>query len=218
MNTFTRIRPNVTTLCAGGGIIVVSLIWFFAYFGLAIPITDEYILLFTAEIPQRISSIILLLAMGILAFGIRGEPGIVGRSVIGKIALLVFGLGTDAVVPALVGVLARNLSQNTLTIEGYFELNFAYGLIIIASGVVAAIVVVRANILHGFARWALVPVVVCYGFAMGLSWIPELEAVYVAAGTELLRPASLIVLGFTYLLQGQSAAIHHRLQIINEKW
>jgi hypothetical protein len=216
MNTSTLNRPHLTTLWGGGGIVIAALLSLLATFRVAVPLAHDYSFQFRGAIPQLLSSIVLAVAIGILALGIRAEAGIVRRSVVGKIALIVFGL-RDVVI-ALVGMLSRNLSQNALAIESYFDL--AFEVIVVVAGVVAAVVIVRADVLDGFARWVLVPVAVWNAIIIGVMLIPVIEVAYyfVAWPTEIVRPALFIALGAAYLLEGQSAAIRHRLQIINENW
>lgn len=214
MNVPTPVRPRLTTLWGGAGIVVASLLSLLAFFRFSFPLTHDYFLVFSAPIPAAVSAVILLVAIGILAFGIPGESGIVGHSVVGKVALLVFGIRDP--VRLLVSSLSKGRSIDAIVAVGRFE--FAFEFVVLAAIVVAAVVVVRADVLHGFARWALVPVAVCDVIIMGLSFIPVLALVPVANGVGLLRLVSLVALGIGYLLEGRSAAIRHRLQIINERW
>jgi hypothetical protein len=226
MNTSTLTRPHLptphlttphfTTLWGGSGLVVAGVLSLLAIFNVAVPLARDYYFPFSSTIPQLLASIILLVSVGILALGIRGESGIAGRSVVGKTALLVFGLGH--LVFYLVGLLSKNLSQNALTIESYFDL--AFEIIVLVAGVIAAVVVLRAGVLHGFARWVLVPVAVWNAIIFGVMSTPLIQVAYVLVvwQADIVPPVLLIVLGLSYLLQGQSAAIRHRLHIINENW
>jgi hypothetical protein len=213
MNTPALTRPHLTTLWGGGGILVVALLSWLAALNVAVPLTADYFLPFGSRIPSMVSDTILLGAVAILALGIRGESGIVGRSVVGKIALLVFGLGGWAF--QVLGLLPIGQGQDFVAVGA--SLTIALTVAVAA----AAVVVVRARVLSGFARWALVPVAVCNAVAAGLSYIPGQDltyVIYIGGWIRILLPLSLTVLGFSYLLYGQSAAIRRRLHVLNQAW
>jgi hypothetical protein len=206
---------HLTTLWGGGGIIVAALLTVLAAFHVGVPLTDSDSLVFSSTIPQLTSSVVLLVAFGVLAFGVRGESGIAARSIVGKSSLLVFAAGN--VVFQLIALLTNDLSFDALVAVGSVE--FVLSVIFVGAGVVAALVIMRAGVLHGFARWALLIVVVWQAIVMVLWSIPVVEfGLFLVPWVSFVEPALLLALGIGYLLQGQSAAIQRRVRIINEHW
>lgn len=207
---------HLTTIVGGAGVLLASLILLLASLGAVIPISDAYIFPFRSQVPSTVSAIIFLVALAVLAFGIRGEQGIVGGSIVGKVAMLVFGIG--GVVTRIIGLLSDNTTLTGAIAVGY--LLTAISAIVLIASIVAAIVIARAGVLHGFARWALLVLVAWDLLMTALFSAPLIQVAYVLAvwHVDVIRPLLLIAVGVAYLLHGQTAAIRHRLHIINEKW
>lgn len=209
-------QPRRTTLVGGAGVAVAAVPWLLADLGVTAPVTAETSIVFSAFIPRLISAALLAVALIILAVGVRGESGIAGRSVVGKVALIVFG--SSSLLFILTGVFTQDLTEDGASFLR--STSIIPPVIIVVAVVVAAVAVVRADLLHGFARWALVVVATGWAILAVLFSIPSAEFVYalVVARADVLHPLLLILLGLTYALQGQSAAIRRRAQIINENW
>ncbi len=209
MGTSALGPPRTTTVFAGVGISVAALLWL---------LTDPVFgfLFLTGPIPRIGSAIILLAAMATLAFGTCGESSIVGSSIVGTVALLVFG--------------ARNLVFELLVMIPFTGdalpvvrgVSSGLSVLFVVALAVAAASVVRASVLHGFARWILLGVVTCYAIITTLSLIPQAgEVGYVLLAVWqvwLAVPASLLILGITYVFQGQSVAVLRWLRTVHDKW
>ncbi len=216
METSTPARPRITTLWGGLGIAISGAITLLASFHLVVPVLVGYGLSLSGVVPQLISSAVLLAAAAILAFGIRGESGIVGGSVVGKVALVVFG--ADHLLIDLRSLLPVDLTTDAIIVQT--SASVAMDALGIAAVVIAAICVARADVLHGVARWVLVVVAAVDVVMTGVQYAPFIAIAYAFAvvNAYLVPVVLLIVLGVTYAVQGRSTAIRHRLQIINEKW
>ncbi len=204
------LRPaRITTVVGGGAITVAALIWLLA--------SPSFGFLFRGNpIPLAVTAVFLLAAMGVLAFGIRGETSIVGSSIVGKVALVIFGARN------LVYVLLDKLPFNVAVLPVMTYMSSAFTLFVVVALAVAAALVVRAGVLHGFARWVLLVVAICYTIVTSLTFVPLVEVGYVLSGFDLgwwlIVPESLLVLGITYVFHGQSATVRHWMRTIYEKW
>lgn len=226
MNDQQPKTPHLTTIWGGIGIVIYGLVGAFASFGVMVRISDGYSFPFYSVAPALISAAIFAVAMGILAFGIRGEPGIVGGAMPAKVALLVFGC-SDLVMRCANEIITKTLigpngpTENAfaaLAVVGWVA--FSVQVLVLVAAVLAARAIVRAGVLTGFARWVLVVVVAWNAVFIAISLIPSLGLGYALASVQAssITPILILVLGFTYLLHGQSAAIRHRLHVINEHW
>lgn len=215
MTVSTRNMPYRTTLWGGGGLVLSGLIALLASLHFVLSLTPSRSLFFASTVPLMVSDVVMLLATVILAFGVRGEPGIAGTSIVGKVALLVFGAGY-----LLFGLYDLLPISQTPGVAAAVFGGEALELVVIAAAVVAAVVVARVGVLHGVARWMLLAVGLWDAIWGGMVFIPSIELALNLAiwQTDVLMPVALIVLGVTYALQGRSAAIRQRLQTINEHW
>ncbi len=214
MTVSTRNMPYRTTLWGGGGLVLSGLIALLASLHFVLSLTPSRSLFFASTVPLMVSDVVMLLATVILAFGVRGESGIAGASIIGKVALLVFG--ASYLLFSLYGLLP---SSRTPGVAASVFVGDALELVVIAAAVVAGVVVVRAKELHGVARWMLLAVALWDAIWGGMIFIPSIGLALILAvwQADILMPVALIVLGVTYAVQGRSAAIRRRLQIINER-
>ncbi|RFA17983.1 hypothetical protein [Subtercola boreus] len=172
------------------------------------------VLLFINPALELVSAMVFAVAFGVLAFGVPGESGITGASRIGPGALFVFGV--SPLVVELSQALPTGFEQPQATIEGYASL--AVTAVGIAAGVVAAIAVVRARALRGYARWALFPAVVARGAATALALVPLQEAVVASTGAGGVGALVTVAAGVAYALHGRGRDIQNLLRVLNEKW
>lgn len=162
-------------------------------------------------------------ACGILAFGMPGETGIVGPSLIGRTALFVFGahrlvldlaslldpvpvLATDSTGPDLPAAL----------FGGYVSLGVS--LLGAAAGVVAGVCVLRAGVLLGPARWLLLPAAVVQALVFALLLVPVQEVVLLVLPVNGLGFLLLVATGVAYALHGRAPALRRRLRQLDAWW
>lgn len=226
MSEFELKKPHFTTIWGGLGIIIYGLVAGFASFGVMVPISDGYSFPFYSIAPALVSSAIFAVAFGILVFGIRGESSIVGTSALAKAALIVYGC-SDVLLRVVNELVTKNLvGPNGPTDDAFAALalvgwvTFSFEVIVLIAAAFAARAIVRVHILTGVARWMLLVVVAWNAVFMIIMVIPSLGVGYAFASLQAgsVAPILLLVLGFSYLLHGHSAAIRQRLHVINEHW
>lgn len=173
---------------------------------------------------QPVSWMIFAVALGILAFGMSGESGIVGDSVVGRVALFVFGIhelvltlaSTLTPLPADPREASPPLGSPAAIVGGWaFQSVSIVGLVAAA---VAAIVIVRAGILGAPARWALLPVPVVGAVGMSLLFVPAQEVALVGAQFSEATFPLLALVGVAYAVHGRWPAFRRWLAVVNEKW
>ncbi|MGX5681706.1 hypothetical protein [Schumannella luteola] len=149
--TAASTRPAWSTF-GGGGILLAATLLFVAtileYVYWVVAEADSPGLLVAVVVTLGASILLYAAAVFPLAFGSRGSNGIVGRSVLGKVALLAFGLGF-AVAETLYLIATYGIGAD----PGWGAMVFF--VVQFVGIVVAAIVIARASIATGFARWSL---------------------------------------------------------------
>lgn len=142
-------------LFGGGGLLVGGLIWLLGE-----------ILKYASQMTvgswlEAVGVVVVGVALFFVAFGQTGSNGAVGKSVLGKAALVVFGIGW--LLLGIVWVLA--VAGAPIGIAGTLV---TIGAVLLAvGGVVASIIVLQAGVARGAARWIL--------------FLPALWGLYVAA-------------------------------------
>ena len=151
--------PSTTTL-AGAAIVLSAGLTSLTQFGSFLPRDLGRLLLTTAEPAILLSAVLLMFATGVLAFGWRGERGLVGSSVVGKVALLTFG--ALPLLSAIVSWWWWNVLPPTADDLWTLLINTSAPMTVLtlAAGIVSGLAIVRARVVHGFARWALLVVAV----------------------------------------------------------
>ncbi|HEX4444426.1 MAG TPA: hypothetical protein VHZ81_12690 [Galbitalea sp.] len=121
-----------------------------------------------------LSTSTLVVAFVILAAGFRNERGIAGMSVLGKTSLIVFavaGLAQSVTNAALIPPLST-LGASRWFGEAVGDALWFMSLLSLAALIVASIVVARAGVLRGPARWALVAVAIAIVGELAIDEIP----------------------------------------------
>ncbi|MDF2442855.1 MAG: hypothetical protein JWR01_1058 [Subtercola sp.] len=173
---------------------------------------------------QLVSWMVFAVALGILAFGVPGESGIVGDSGVGRVALFVFGIHelvlgiAGAVTPMSTDPAAAVAAAGTPAAIFGGWVFLSVGILGLVAAVVAAVAIVRAGILHGPARWALLPVPVAWAVGLALLFVPVQEVALVGVRFSTAVFPLLALVGAAYALHGRWPAIRARLRILNEKW
>ena len=209
--------PNRTTSFGGLGLTLVAVIQLVAVIATWFPSADESFSLLRSAPSQIIVDLLLLASCVILAFGYRGDEGIVGPSVPRRIGFLLLGLASP--IQILLSYLASTL--NTGGSSWAIWVGTALGLLPMAGTTIAAVAVIRAGVLGGFARWVLLGVaaaeVVEFAFA-AVQIASQGDYIAVAFYLAAVPPLLLLSAGVSFTLEGRSASIRQRLHTIHDTW
>jgi len=137
-----------------------------------------------------------------LAFGSRGSDGIVGRSVVGKAALVAFGFLWLAM--QLVYLLAHYF---TAADSDFAAVNVATTVLMVLTYlavIVAGVSIIRARIATGFARWSLLVLMVVAGVCGAIA--NAVDSVEVLTVAYSLSCVAQLLVGVSYLAQRRPAA------------
>lgn len=159
-------------------------------------------------LPELASGVLLVIAFAILALGVGREPGIAGRSIVGKVALILFPV---AYLTEFLGMwsLPPATSKDTSTLLPM--LIWSSSLLSLAALIAASIVVYRAGIILGLARGGLIALALTTAAILTLSEIPNpaLDDIaswaYQVPQLVQLATGSLYILGGTARLRQRSA-------------
>ena len=164
-------------LFGGGGVLVGALLW-----------TLEAVLALasvTALSPWLgvIGQVLIAIGFALVAFGETGSNGAVGKSTLGKVALVGYAL---AFLLLAVNAFA-SLGTAVVTIAA---------ILLIVGGLVGAYVIFQKGVAKGIARWFLfVPAVVGALWAIG-TWVPSIAAL---TWLDLVLAITLLITGALYL-------------------
>jgi hypothetical protein len=205
--TAQLIAPRGTTTRWGGvGLAAAGVLLLAVGIAIGVPLSDAVLVALNGASVAVIAQLVQLAAAIVLAVGVHGEGGVVGRSGIGRTALIVFG--AQGVAYRLLGVVQGGAADGVPLV---LVLSTAWQLAVIAAVVLAAIAVLRARVLHGPARWALVLVAAVHVVFVALQYVPSgsvVTALEVLGG--LVQPALLIVTGVVYAVSGTSTRAEGR--------
>lgn len=218
MATRTRsLWPQRTTFWAGVCFVVAALLGVLVFTQFAIAITRTFSLFIPNPIAIVLAAAVRAAGFVIAAVGLRGEVGVAANSRLGKSALIVFGLG-DLVwaVESLFPFGTADGPPSPVLIVG----NTALAVAVPIAALVAAVIVYRAAVLGGVARWILLPIAAVDLVMLALGFGPsrDLSVALNLLPLEFLQPALLAALGAAYLIHGRGEAVKHRAQVINENW
>ncbi len=169
--------------------------------------------------PGLLSAMVLVVAFTILALGVRKESGIAGASVVGKISLIVFsvsGLALSWIAFVPMPVLSEGdyigttrPSQDPLALLDVAT--WSIPVVGLAALIVASVVVFRAGVIHGVARWGLIVLAVTTALTLGLSHVPDRGAGEIWLWGTSALPLIQMLIGVAYLVHGRTAALRDRL-------
>ena len=209
--------PNRTTSFGGLGLALVALIPLVALIANWFPSASESFSLLRSAPSQIIVDLLLLASCVILAFGYRGDEGIVGSSVPGRFGFLLLGLASP--IQILLSYLASTL--NTGGASWAIWVGTALGLLPMAGTTIAAVAVIRAGVLGGFARWVLLGVAAAEVVEFAFAAVQIASQDYNIAGAFYFSAVPLVLLlsaGVSLTLNGRSASIRQRLHTIHDTW
>lgn len=210
--------PQRTTLTAGVLLLVSALLLLIVRSRAALPVTGTITIPLGGPVVAFAEAAVHGAAFLVAALGIAGEVGIAGGSRLGRTALVVWGV-RDLVL-AVLGSVATGSGPGASVLV---VLGTALSVLFPAAAVVAAVVVVRAEVLSGLARWVLVPVAVLACASGSLSFLPApvvlgVATALVAVPIELLDPVLTALVGIAFLLWSRMEAVKHRARTAYEAW
>ncbi len=208
---------NRTTSFGGLGLALVAVIQLVPVIATCFPSASESFSLLRSAPSQIIVDLLLLVSCVILAFGYRGEEGIVGPSVTGRVGFLLLGLASP--IQILFSYLASTLNAGGSPWSVWT--GTVLGLLPILATTIAAVAVIRAGVLVGFARWILLGVAAAEVAEFAFVAVQIASQDYNIAVAFYFAAVPLVLLlsaGVSFTLQGRSASIRQRLHTIHATW
>lgn len=210
--------PQWTTVVVGVLLLISGLLQAVVSTRMALPVTDSFIVPLAGGPVSFLAAITRAGAFLIAATGMRGELGLVAGSKPGRAALIIWGL-RDLVFLLVVALPASGASPDVLVAV-------VPQLVVAVAGLVAAVSVVRARVLAGWARWVLVPLAVfeaLLALVLDLPVLPTAFAETVALAlttwpTQFVEPVLMLAAAGALLSWGRLEAVKHRARIIHDAW
>lgn len=209
--------PNRTTLLGGVGLALVALIPLAALIATWLPNAGGLFSVLRSAPGQIVVDLVLLASCIVLSFGYGSEQGIVGPSVLGRVGFLLLGLASVIQYLFSFLMIALNFGGSPAAIW----VGTALELLPTAATTMAAVAVIRAHVLAGFARWILLGVAAAEVVQFALSAVQYASQGYYIAVLSYLAALPLLLLlsaGVSFALDGRSVRIGRRLQTIHAKW
>ena len=208
---------RLTLSWGGSGIVLATLVPLVAETVGRFPVPYDFSWLnqFGNPFITQLSAAVLAVAITILAVGIGKESGIVGASIIGKLSLILFaiaGLAQSVIAPATLAPLGTSPNVLALLAVG-FESSWVLGL---AALIVASIVVLRAGVIRGVARWGLIVLAIATAVTTAVGLVPTVGAGEIASWGYHVELLLQLAIGVLYLQHGRTAELKHRLQVVHE--
>lgn len=196
--------PALTLTWGGGALAFASLFPLLSNVGYLLPSVDLSWVYANHPVVGALSAIALIAGCIVLAAGLRGEPGIAGASIVGRVALIVFGL-SHTLSTGYFAWRAPGSDADAALLVLWSVLIWGSTLLALAALGVAAIVVLRAGVIRGAARWALPALAVLTVVALLASMIPSLAFIPVWMGALIASEVAQLATGVLFVVEGQRA-------------
>ncbi len=168
-----RSASRLTLLVGGAALILATVIPLVGRIVLVWPqpLSSSWLYFWWQPIPERAPAALFVIAFAVLALGVGRERGIAGGSAVGKVALILYPVAYSALFLTESTPLTTETSRATLTLVSV--LIWSSSLLWLAALIVASIVVYRAGVVLGMARWGLIVLAVATAAMLTLSHIPN---------------------------------------------
>ena len=198
-------RTSTVTLTWGGtGLAVAAVFPLLLNAAFLVPSIDVSWMYTNQPVVGGLSAVALIAACIVLAIGLHGETGIAGKSVVGKLALIVFGV-THTVSTGYFSWPAPSAGAGPAVLVVWSSLIWGIDVLSLIALAVAAFAVVRAGVLSGPARWALLAFAVTMVVALLVSTLPVIVLIPVWMGALIVSQALQLATGVLYIVEGQRA-------------
>lgn len=196
--------PTLTLTFGGAGLAFAALFPLLSNAAFLIPAVDVSWVYANHPVVGGLSALALVAACIVLAVGLRGETGIVGRSVAGKLALIVFGL-THTLSTGYFSWPAPGVGASPAVLAVWSSLIWGLDVLSLVALAVAAFAVFRAGVLRGLARWALPAFALAMVVAVVVSTLPVVVLIPVWMGALIAAQLLQLATGVLYIVEGQRA-------------
>ncbi|MCI0158936.1 hypothetical protein KNO15_19715 [Leifsonia shinshuensis] len=204
--------PALTLTWGGVGLAFAAVFPLLSNAAFVLPWIDISWIYANPPVAQGVPAIALIAACIVLAVGVRGEPGIAGTSLLGKLALILFGV-THTLSAGYFVWPAPGAGAPLPMLVIWSSLVWAIDLLSLVALAVAAIVVFRAGVLRGPARWGLPAFAVAMVVALLVSTLPVVVLVPVWVGALIASQAIQLATGVLYIVEGQRARHGNGLRV-----
>lgn len=203
--------PQRTTYWTGALLLAAGLLGLLDAGHAAVAVTEQFVVPLSGPGAAVGAAVLHAVALVVAALGIAGEIGVAGALRWGRVALLTTALLGAAL--ALQGVLVQDVPPPPVSAA----ISLAY-LLVLVGGVAAGLAVVRARVLSGPARWALLATALLMVLLDAAGSTPLAIPLLLTWPTEYLMPAATVLTGLAFLLWGRTEAVKHRARVIHDAW
>ncbi len=204
--------PTLTLTWGGAGLAFAAVFPLLSNAALLFPFIDISWMYANYSVVGGLSAIALIAACIVLAVGLRGETGIAGTSLLGKLALILFGV-THTLSAGYFAWPAPGAGTPPPILVVWSSLVWGIDVLSMVALAVAAIVVFRAGVLRGLAHWGLLAYAVTTVVALVVSTLPVLVLVPVWLGALIASQAILLGTGVLYVVEGLRARSRDELRV-----
>ena len=207
---------RLTLSVGGSGIVLATLVPLVAetivYF--PVPYDLSWLNQFGHLLFAQLSAGVLLIALIILAVGIGKGSGIAGASIIGKLSLILFP-GAGLVLSVIEPPNGFPLGTSRTVLELWAVGTWSIFLLGLASLIVASIVVFRAGVIRGVARWGLMVLAIETAATTATILVHSAKAAEVGHWGHSVGLVLQLAVGLVYLNHGRTAALKQRLEVVH---
>jgi hypothetical protein len=196
--------PTLTLTWGGSGLAFAALFPLLSNAAFLVPAVDVSWVYANHSVVGGLSALALIAACIVLAVGLGGESGIAGRSVLGRIALIVFGL-THILSTGYFSWPAPGAGAPPALLVVWSSLVWWLDLLSLAALAVAALAVVHAGVLRGLTRWGVPAFAVATVVSLVVSTIPVIALIPVWMGALIASQAIQLATGVLFVVEGQRA-------------
>ncbi|MBO1740170.1 hypothetical protein [Leifsonia sp. TF02-11] len=212
-DTNTPDRSSRWTLTWGGAAVALATVFpLLSSAGFVFPSIDVSWMYSAQPVLGGISAVLLIAGFIVLAVGLGGETGIAGSSVVGKSALILFGV-THVASTGYLPVSAPGIGAGREVLAVWATLIWGLVLLSLVALAVAAVVVFRAGVVRGLARWSLAALGVTTVLALLASQVPSLDFITIWIDALILSQVLQLATGVLFIVEGQRASRGNGLRV-----
>jgi hypothetical protein len=203
--------PQSTTFWAGALLLAAGLLALLDAARAAVAVTEQFVVPLSGPGAGVAAAVLHAVALVVAAVGIGGEIGVAGARRWGRVALITTAVLTAAL--ALEGLPVQDVPPRPV-----LAAILVAHLLVLLGGLAAGLAVVRARVLSGPARWALLAAALLMVLLDAVGSTPLAIPPLLTWPSEYLVPAATLLTGLAFLLWGRTEAVKHRARVIHDAW